>query len=76
MIQKFMLMVKRNMYCRISLLQQGLLTERRPEWSSKRWDMKTVITARENPGQHTGMKQIGVLHTDPPKWLDNDHPPF
>ncbi|CSY77494.1 Uncharacterised protein [Shigella sonnei] len=26
--------------------------------------------------QHTGMKQIGVLHTDPPKWLDNDHPPF
>ncbi|MDE7937390.1 hypothetical protein NW785_25170, partial [Escherichia coli] len=22
------------------------------------------------------MKQIGVLHTDPPKWLDNDHPPF
>lgn len=44
------LMVKRNMYCRISLSQQGLLTERRPEWSSKRWDMKTVITARENPG--------------------------
>ncbi|EFI6793412.1 hypothetical protein AS427_004643 [Escherichia coli] len=26
--------------------------------------------------QHTGMKQIGVLHTDPPKWLDNDHPSF
>ncbi|CTB94769.1 Colicin-Ia [Shigella sonnei] len=50
LIQKFMLMVKRNMSCRISLSLQGLLTERRPEWSSKRWDMKTVITARENPG--------------------------
>ncbi|SVG74078.1 Uncharacterised protein [Shigella sonnei] len=23
-----------------------------------------------------GEKKIGVLHTDPPKWLDNDHPPF
>ena len=29
--------------------------------------------ARKSGATHTGMKQIGVLHTDPPKWL-NDHP--
>lgn len=37
------------------VLPDFIVTARAPdgktaEWSSKRWDMKTVITARENPG--------------------------
>lgn len=73
LIQKFMLMVK-------EICTAGF------HCHSKGSDGKTARVVIETMGyedsdycarksrQHTGMKQIGVLHTDPPKWLDNDHP--
>ncbi len=69
-------MVKRNMSCRISLSQQGLLTERRARVVIETMGYEDSDYCARKSRQHTGMKQIGVLHTDPPKWLDNDHPPF
>ncbi|EAC2069935.1 hypothetical protein E5S54_26470 [Escherichia coli] len=58
-----------------------IVTARAPDGKTARVVIETMgyedsdYCARKSR-QHTGMKQIGVLHTDPPKWLDNDHPPF
>lgn len=61
------------------VLPDFIVTARAPDGKTARVVIETMeyedsdYCARKS-GQHTGMKQIGVLHTDPPKWLDNDHP--
>ena len=63
------------------VLPDFIVTARAPDGKTARVVIETMgyedsdYCARKSR-QHTGMKQIGVLHTDPPKWLDNDHPPF
>lgn len=63
------------------VLPDFIVTARAPDGKTTRVVIETMgyedsdYCARKSR-QHTGMKQIGVLHTDPPKWLDNDHPPF
>lgn len=51
-----------------------VLTERRPEWSSKRWDMKTVITARENPAAYRHEADWCSAYRST-EMADNEHPP-
>ena len=61
------------------VLPDFIVTARAPDGKTARVVIETMgyedsdYCARKSR-QHTGMKQIGVLHTDPPKWLDNDHP--
>ncbi|MTE92441.1 hypothetical protein F9B07_27485 [Escherichia coli] len=63
------------------VLPDFIVTARAPDGKTARVVIETMgyedsdYCARKSR-QHTGMKQIGVLHTDPPKWLDNEHPPF